>query len=100
MHKICWAYPSNANLPQCIPFSKREASSADLTDKIIVNPRPVHINEGMEVLTGLPAGKRQKDGSFPQETVNRRMEEKLRHLLTEAEKIKERTNLNAKASPP
>jgi len=45
MHKIFWAYSSNANLPQCIPSSKREASSsADLADKIIVDPRPVCIN--------------------------------------------------------
>ncbi len=47
------------------------------------------IDQGIEILTGVPAGKRQKDGSFPKGTINRRIEDQLRHLLVEAEKIKE-----------
>ncbi len=47
------------------------------------------IDEGMETLTGLPAGKRQEDGSFSEGTINRRVEDKLRYLLVEAEKMRE-----------
>ena len=41
------------------------------------------INEGIEILTGKPFGERQKDGSFPEGTVSRTVEEK---LLAYAEK--------------
>ena len=47
------------------------------------------IDQGIEILTGVPVRERQKDGSFPEGTINRRVEDQLRHLLVEAEKIKE-----------
>jgi len=36
------------------------------------------IDEGIEVLTGVPAGARGEDGAFPEGTVNRRVEDRLR----------------------
>lgn len=44
------------------------------------------IDEGIEVLTGVEAGEQQPDGTFPEGTVNRAVQERLREL---AEKVKE-----------
>lgn len=44
------------------------------------------INEGIEVLTGLTAGTRQADGTFEKDTVNFRVNQKLKQM---AEKLKE-----------
>jgi ATP-dependent Lon protease len=43
------------------------------------------IDEGIEILTGKPAGEKQPDGTYPQGTINFRVDEKLKDL---AEKIK------------
>ena len=44
------------------------------------------IDEGIEVLTGVKAGKRQTDGTFQEDTVNYKIDERLRNM---AEKLKE-----------
>jgi lon-related putative ATP-dependent protease len=44
------------------------------------------IDEGIQVLTGIKAGKRQKDGTFPKDTINYLVDKKLRKM---AEKLKE-----------
>jgi lon-related putative ATP-dependent protease len=44
------------------------------------------IDEGMEVLTGVKAGERKKDGAFDEETVNYRVDKRLRQM---AEKLRE-----------
>lgn len=36
-----------------------------------------HVDEGIEILTGTPAGKRGEDGQFPEGTINRMVEDKL-----------------------
>ena len=36
------------------------------------------IDEGIEILTGIPAGQREKDGKFPKDSINGRVEAKLR----------------------
>ena len=38
------------------------------------------IDQGLEILTGLPAGERQADGSFPESTVNHLVDQRLREL--------------------
>ncbi|MDD1668624.1 MAG: AAA family ATPase, partial [Methanomicrobiales archaeon] len=38
------------------------------------------IDEGIEVLTGVPAGKRRKDGTYPEGTVNYLVDKKLREM--------------------
>jgi lon-related putative ATP-dependent protease len=44
------------------------------------------IDEGMEVLTGVKAGERKKDGAFDEETVNYRVDKRLKQM---AEKLRE-----------
>ncbi|MDD1717823.1 MAG: hypothetical protein LUO88_01990, partial [Methanoregulaceae archaeon] len=44
------------------------------------------IDEGIEVLTGVPAGKRKEDGTYPEGTVNYLVDKRLREM---AETIKE-----------
>jgi predicted ATP-dependent protease len=44
------------------------------------------IDEGIEVLTGVKAGERQKEGTFDEGTVNDRVDKRLRQM---AEKLKE-----------
>ena len=38
------------------------------------------IDEGLEILTGMPAGERQTDGSFPKDTINHLVEKRLGEL--------------------
>ncbi len=38
------------------------------------------IDEGIEILTGIPAGERQADGTYPEGTVNYRVDKRLREL--------------------
>jgi predicted ATP-dependent protease len=44
------------------------------------------IDEGIEVLTGVKAGEKQKDGTFEEGTVNDRVDKRLKQM---AEKLKE-----------
>jgi predicted ATP-dependent protease len=43
------------------------------------------IDEGVEILTGVPAGEKQKDGTYPENTVNYRVDRKLKDM---AERLK------------
>jgi predicted ATP-dependent protease len=38
------------------------------------------IDQGIEILTGTPAGERQEDGSWPEGTVNKRVDWRLREM--------------------
>ncbi len=40
------------------------------------------IDQGIELLTGVPAGQRQKDGNFPPETINAKVDSRLQELAT------------------
>jgi predicted ATP-dependent protease len=42
----------------------------------------VTIDEGMALLTGLPAGERQADGTYPAGSLNRRIEDRLRSFAS------------------
>jgi len=46
------------------------------------------IDEGIEILTGVPAGKKEKDGSFPYGTINYLAYEKLKKFTEASEKLK------------
>lgn len=46
------------------------------------------VDEGMEILTGIPAGSRTPEGLFPEGSVNRKVEDKLFYLLKEQERLK------------
>jgi ATP-dependent Lon protease len=39
-----------------------------------------HIEQGLEILTGKKAGKKKKDGTYPRNTLNFKIEEQLRRL--------------------
>jgi predicted ATP-dependent protease len=39
-----------------------------------------HIDQGLELLTGLPAGQEDKDGTFPKDSVNGRVQARLREM--------------------
>lgn len=39
-----------------------------------------HVDEGLEILTGIPAGVRNDDGTWPEGTVNHRVNERLRQM--------------------
>jgi len=43
------------------------------------------IDEGIEILTGVPAGERQEDGSYPEGTVNYLVDKRLKEM---AERLK------------
>jgi predicted ATP-dependent protease len=43
------------------------------------------IDQGIELLTGVPAGVRDKDGRYPEGTVHRRVEDRLRHFAETAQ---------------
>jgi predicted ATP-dependent protease len=45
-----------------------------------------HVDQGIEILTGLPAGKRDEEGNYPEGSINQRVEARLAQL---AEKRKE-----------
>jgi hypothetical protein len=44
------------------------------------------IDEGIEILTGVPAGEKQDDGKYPEGTINYLVDKKLKEM---AEKLKE-----------
>lgn len=46
-----------------------------------------HVDEAMEILTGLPAGQRQPDGSFPPGSINALVDQKLREMMELAKKL-------------
>lgn len=46
------------------------------------------IQEGIEILTGVPAGERNKDGNFPEETVYGRVQKKLYQYLEQSIRLK------------
>jgi predicted ATP-dependent protease len=48
-----------------------------------------HVDEGMELLTGVPAGKVREDGSFPKGSVNFLVHERLMALSEQMRKLAE-----------
>ncbi|MGE4492047.1 MAG: hypothetical protein AB7E65_06335, partial [Syntrophotalea sp.] len=40
-----------------------------------------HIDDGLEILTGIPAGQRQADGSWPEGTMNFMVNERLLQMV-------------------
>ncbi len=54
---------------------------------------PVHtIDEGIEVLTGVRAGERQADGTFEAETVNARVDQRLRQMASDLQRFGKEDN--------
>ena len=72
---------------QGVIIPKQNVRNLHLNDEVIeaVKNKQFHIysistiEEGIEILTGVPAGKKDKNGHFPAGTVNYLVEEKLRN---------------------
>ena len=57
------------------------------------------IDEGIELLTGVPAGAQQEDGSYPEGTVHRMVEDRLRHLAKTAQAFNAQHDENRQTPP-
>jgi Lon-like ATP-dependent protease len=44
------------------------------------------IDEGIEILTGVPSGKRNARGKFPRDTLNARVDARLQHLAAQMQR--------------
>jgi lon-related putative ATP-dependent protease len=58
-----------------------------------------HADEALEVLTGLPAGRRQPDGTFEPDTVNARADQKLREMMELARELMKGEEEGKKSGP-
>jgi predicted ATP-dependent protease len=45
------------------------------------------IDQGIEILTGVPAGERGADGSYPEGTINHKVDRRLREILENMKKF-------------
>jgi predicted ATP-dependent protease len=45
------------------------------------------IDQGIEILTGVPAGERQADGSYPEGSINALVDQRLRDMLENMKKF-------------
>jgi len=92
--EVCRARGFNGGQGVLIPASnirnlmlKEEVAAAVKEGKFHIYPVAT-IDEGIEVLTGVAAGKRRKDGSFPPGSINGRVQKRLAYL---AEKLRDFT---------
>jgi predicted ATP-dependent protease len=89
--KVCQAKGLNGNQGVLIP--QQNLRNLMLREEVVdaVKQGQFHIysartiNEGVEILTGTPAGERQKDGTYPEGTVNYLVD---KHLKEMAERLK------------
>ncbi len=70
-----------ANKPQLM--LRREVVEASKQGKFHIYAVK-HIDEGLEILTGVPAGERDEQGVYPEKTINRKVEERLRSFAQTA----------------
>jgi hypothetical protein len=47
----------------------------------------VTVDEGIEILTGVPAGRRSEDGTYPEDTVNYLVDSRLKELTKDLRKF-------------
>ena len=47
-----------------------------------------HVDEGIEVLTGMPAGERNENGEYPEGTINHKVEERLKSFVGAAKEFR------------
>ncbi|MEN3184732.1 MAG: ATP-binding protein, partial [Atribacterota bacterium] len=58
------------------------------------------VDEAMEILTGIPAGKRKEDGTFEEGTINDLVDRKLRKALELLQRLEEKREEKPKEEPP
>jgi predicted ATP-dependent protease len=89
--KVCQAKGLNSGQGVLIPY--QNLRNLMLREEVVdaVKQGQFHIysartvDEGIEILTGIPAGKRQKDGTYPENTVNYFVDKRLKEM---AERLK------------
>ena len=59
-----------------------------------------HVDEALELLTGMPAGRRRPDGTFEPDTVNCKVDDKLRQLMELARELMKGEEEAGKKTPP
>jgi lon-related putative ATP-dependent protease len=59
-----------------------------------------HADEALELLTGMPAGTRQADGTFPPDTVNGKVDGRLKQMMELARELMKGEEGSGKSSPP
>ena len=90
-YQICKMKGFNGEQGVIIP--KQNVRNLHLTDEIIESVRKgkfhiyavTNIDEGIEILTGVPAGKKDKNGKFPLGTINYLAQEKLKKFTKNAD---------------
>ena len=58
------------------------------------------VEEGIEILTGVPAGEPNGDGAYPEGTVNYRIVQNLEHLAAKAKELMGRDGASGEDDPP
>jgi predicted ATP-dependent protease len=59
-----------------------------------------HVDEAVELLTGMPAGKRQPDGTWEESTVNYQVNQTLTRLMELARELMKGEEEQKRSSPP
>ena len=85
-HDVCRAIGFSGQQGTIIPSRNRR--NLMLREDVVESVRQGHfqvfvvdsVDEAMELLTGLPAGERQPDGTYPEGTINARVDARLREL--------------------
>jgi len=105
--RICRARGLTGNQGVIIPASNQEELM--LNEEVVVAVTagqfhiwPVHnVDEGIELLTGMPAGRRDSAGNFPPGTIHYAVQKRLRQLAEELKSFGERENEEkAKSTQP
>ena len=58
-----------------------------------------HVDEALELLTGRPAGQRLPDGTFEPDTVNAKVDQKLRQMMELARELMKGTEEGKESEP-
>lgn len=99
---VCRAMPGGLTGEQGVLVPATNIASLMLRDEVIeavaqgrFHIWPVRtIDEGMAILTGVPAGERDPDGGYPAETVNGRVDRKLRELAEKLQSFGQKSKEN------
>ncbi len=99
-YEVCKAKGLNGKQGVIIPVQnikdlmlKNEVIDAVKDKKFSIYPIKT-IDEGIEILTGVEAGKRDKDEKFPEETVYYRVEKKLNEMYEKSKKAEKKSGKN------
>ena len=105
-YKVCKARGLDGSQGVIIPKSNVQdlMLKKELVDAVAAGKFNVwavgHADEALELLTGLPAGTRQADGAFPPDTVNGKVDGRLKQMMELARELMKGEEGPGKSSPP